>query len=30
MDDVEKIPRKCGVCRATGHYHKNSPNIARQ
>jgi len=26
MDEVDKIPRKCEVCRGEGHYRKNYPN----
>jgi len=27
MDEVEKVPRKYGVCRGEGHYRKNCPNL---
>ncbi|KEH34824.1 hypothetical protein MTR_3g072367 [Medicago truncatula] len=32
MDEVEKVPRKCGLSRGEGHYHKYCPNfnLARQ
>jgi hypothetical protein len=32
MDEVEKVPRKCKLCRGEGHYRTNCPNfnLARQ
>jgi len=27
MDEVEKVPRKCGLCRGEGGYRKNCPNF---